>query len=345
VTKVKITFTLVGIIILLVLFKAFQAETIEYLSRLGWEFWVWKFWIIIGIFLVTHIFLTYGWRVLVDQKITLGQFIKMVFARIGGDATASINAIGAFAGEPLKALFVRDFIPIKTGLATVVLDRIIHVVSNVLLVLTGIFTAFFILNIPLYVIAATFALFTAMLVFLVAVIIRKRSGIVEYIITRLPDWLIGRIMTESRWEKVRTLDAEIGLIFTSKDTTHHFYVSLAMHYFPLLITGSLEVYLIITFTGVSIPLHHAFFVYVFGLFLTSAIFFMPANIGTSEGSYSLALSLLGYSPALGLSVGIIRRLRTFAWSAIGMLVLLYAGLLKKDVTTSEKTDLPSSQHW
>ena len=341
-TKAKITFTIVGIIILLVLFKAFQAETIEYLSRLGWEFWAWKFWLIVGIFLVNHIFLTYGWRVLIDQKITPVQYVKMVLARIGGDATASINALGALAGEPLKALFVRDFIPIKTGLAAVVLDRTIHTVANVLLVLTGIFIAFFILNIPLYVIAVTFALFTAMLVFLIVVIIRQQSGIVEYIITRFPGWLVGRIMTESRWEKLRALDAEISLIFTSRDTTRHFYVSLAMHYFPVLASGVLEVYLIITFTGVSIPLHHALFVYIFGLFLTSAIFFMPANIGTSEGSFSLALSLLGYSPALGFSVGIIRRLRSFAWSAIGMLVLMYAGLLKKEVTNAEKTDFQNS---
>lgn len=341
-TRTKIAFTIVGIIILAVLFRAFQAETIEYLSRLGWEFWAWKFWLIVGIFLLNHVFLTYGWRVLIDRDITPGQFAKMVLARIAGDATASINALGALAGEPLKALFVRDFIPVKTALAAVVLDRTIHTVANVLLVLTGIFIAFFILQIPFYVIALTFAFFIIMLAFLVAVIIRQRTGIVEYLITRLPERLSGKIMNESRWEKVRALDEEIALIFTSRDTTRHFYVSLAMHYFPVLVSGVLEVYLIINFAGVEIPLHHALFVYIFGLFLTSAIFFMPANIGTSEGSFSLALSLLGYSPALGFSVGIIRRLRSFVWSAIGMLILMYAGLLKKEVANAEKKDLQNT---
>lgn len=341
-TRIKIAFIIVGIIILLVLFRSFQAETIEYLSRLGWEFWAWKFWLIVGIFLLNHIFLTYGWRVLVDREITFGQFVKMVFARIGGDATAAINALGALAGEPLKALFVRDFIPVKTALAAVVLDRTIHTVANVLLVLTGIFIAFFILQIPFYVIAITFLVFIIMLSFLVALIIRQRTGIVEYLITRFPEQLVAKIMSPSRWEKVRALDEEIALIFTSRDTMRHFYVSLAMHYFPVLASGVLEVFLIINFAGVNIPLHHALFVYIFGLFLTSAIFFMPANIGTSEGSFSLALSLLGYSPALGFSVGIIRRLRSFVWSAIGVLILMYAGLLKKEVTNAEKTNLQNS---
>ncbi|MCX7678134.1 MAG: flippase-like domain-containing protein [Spirochaetes bacterium] len=338
-TKVKIAFTIVGIIILVILINAFRHETLEYLSRLGWEFWVWKFWLIVGIFLINHIFLTYGWRVLINQNISLSQFSILVLARIAGDATGAINALGAIAGEPLKALFVRDFIPIKTGLATIVLDRTIHTVANALLVLTGIFVAFFILPIPKYVIAITFVIFITLLSLLIAILIRQRGGIIEYTISRFPDRLVKKIMNSSRWQKVRALDAEIASVFTNRDTTRHFYVSLAMHYFPVLISGVLEIFLIVSYTGTYIAIHHAFFVYIFGLFLTSAIFFMPANIGTSEGSFSLAFSLLGYSPALGLSVGIIRRLRSFVWSAIGVFILMYAGLLKKEAIDEEKKNI------
>lgn len=341
-TKIKIIFTVVGILVLIVLFKAFQHETIEYLSKLGCEFWVWKFWIIVGIFLINHIFLTYGWRVLIHQKISLKQFIKLVLARIAGDSTGAINALGAIAGEPLKALFVRDFIPIKTALASVVLDRTIHTISNVLLVLTGIFVAFFILNIPAYAIFTTFIIFATLLALLIALVIRQRKGIMEYIITRFPKPLVNKIMNDFRWEKVRALDSEIASIFTSRNTTRHFYVSLAMHYFPVLVSGVLEVFLIITYLGTHISLQHALFVYIFGLFFTSAIFFMPANIGTSEGSFSLALSLLGYSPALGFSVGIIRRLRTITWSVIGIVILFYAGLLKKEDCHAKTSDIQNT---
>ncbi len=335
----KIIFLSVGVLILAVLFKAFGQETIDYIARLGWEFWAWKFWIIVLIFLANHIILTYGWRVLVNQPVSAGQFVKMVLARIAGDSTAAINTLGAMAGEPLKALYVRDFIPFRTGLASVVLDRTIHTISNVLLVLTGIFIGFFVLDIPAYVTALTFLLFAAMLAAMVAVLFKQREGFVEFIIRRMPGALTRRFMNDSRWEKVRALDGEIGYIFSSRDNLRHFYASLAIHYVPVLISGFLEVYLIITFAGVHITMTHALFVYIFGLFLTSAIFFMPANLGTSEGSFSLALKLLGYDPALGLSVGIIRRLRSFVWSGVGMLILLYAGLLKKEVSHGEETDI------
>lgn len=337
--KSKIIFLIVGVLILIILFRAFQRETIDYISRLGWEFWAWKFWVIVAIFLGNHIFLTYGWRVLINLPVSAGQFARMVLARIAGDSTGAINTLGAMAGEPLKALYIRDFIPFKTGLASVVLDRTIHTISNVLLVLTGIFIGFFVLNIPLYATGLTFVLFTLMLAVMVAVLYRQREGFMEYIIRRFPAFITGRFMTEERWQKVRSLDGEIGYIFSSRDTLRHFYLSLAIHYVPVLISGFLEVYLIITFTGVHITMVHALFVYIFGLFLTSAIFFMPANLGTSEGSFSLALSLLGYDPALGLSVGIIRRLRSFVWSGVGILILLYAGLLKKEVSHAEEKNI------
>lgn len=341
--KSKIIFLAVGVLILAVLFKAFQRETVDYISRLGWEFWAWKFWIIVAIFLGNHVFLTYGWRVLIKQRVTPGQFFRMILARIAGDSTSAINTLGAMAGEPLKALYVRDFIPFKSGLASVVLDRTIHTISNVLLVLTGIFIGFFVLNIPVYVTGITFLLFSAMLAAMVAVLYKQREGFVEFIIRNMPGFITKRFMTPERWEKVRALDSEIGFIFSSRDNLRHFYVSLAVHYVPVLISGFLEVYLIITFAGVKITMAHALFVYIFGLFLTSAIFFMPANLGTSEGSFSLALKLLGYDPALGLSVGIIRRLRSFVWAAVGMLILLYAGLLKKEVSHAEETDIQDSQ--
>ncbi len=56
---------------------------------------------------------------------------------------------------------------------------------------------------------------------------------------------------------------------------------------------------------------------------------MPANLGTSEGAFTIALKFFSFDPALGISMGIIQRLRRFAWAGIGSLVLFHAGLMKK----------------
>ncbi len=329
--KGKLIFLFVGLLILAVLFRTFGIEkTITHILNMGWNFWI-----IILIYLFNHIFLSYGWKVLISQPVKHSRFYKLVLARIAGDSTSSINALGALAGEPLKAMFIKDIVPFKMGLASVILDRTIHTISNILLILTGIVVSFFLLDMPVYVKALSFLLFAGIFLLLVVVLMKQRDGFVEYLVGKVPSSLLGRFMTEERWKKVRALDEEFAYIFSSRDNLRHFYISLFVHYLSVLVAGVLEIYLIIVFIGVPISIAHALFVYIFGLFLTGAIFFMPANLGTSEGSYSIALKFLGYDPALGLSVGIIRRLRTFVWAAIGILILFYAGLLKKEVSYEE----------
>ncbi len=337
--KTNYIFLGVGIIILILLLKTFGIEaTLIHLKQMGW-----KFMIIIAICLLNNIFLTLGWRVLITQHLSAGKYFKFLLARIAGDSTSSINAIGAVAGEPLKAMYLRDTVPFRTGLASVVLDRTIHTVGNIFVVLTGIIVSFFVLNLPLYITGLTLSGVLAFLIVMIIVVKKQKDGFVEFILGKLPDRLVKSFMNESRWDKARTLDREISEVFSSRDNMNHFYISLSLHYLSTLITQSLEIYCIVIFIqpGISFGFIDGVFVYIFGFILTSAVFFMPANVGTSEGSYSLALGFLGFDPVIGLSVGIIRRFRSFVWSGIGILILFYAGLLKKDNEAVAADERPS----
>ena len=296
----------------------------------------WRFWLIVLICLGNNIFLTYSWKVLINYPLGSSFFFKLLIARIAGDTTSSINALGAFAGEPIKALYIKDKIPFKIGLASVVLDRTVHTIANIMIILTGIFLSFFVLQLPLYISIITSVAFIASLLFMLAIVKMQREGIVEFIINKLPKKISAKFMNPDRWERVKNLDSEIGFLFSSRENMKRFFYALIIRYVSIILSGTFEIYFIMKFMGINISIVNANFVYIFGLFLTGIIFFMPANLGTSEGSYSLALKFLGFDPALGLSVGIIRRLRTFVWSGIGILILFYAGLLKK----SEPKNIP-----
>lgn len=323
--RYRTVFIIVGVLILLLMFYSFGVEkTLRDILAMGW-----RFWIIVAIFLANNIFMTYGWKVLINQPIPASYFYRLVLARIAGDSPSSVNAVASAAGEALKALYIKDRVPFKTGLASVVLDRTVHMLSNVLMMLTGIFISFFVLNIPLYVTALVFSLFLALLGVMIMVLKKQKEGFARYLIGRLPGFLRRRFMTDSRWEKVRVLDEEIAFVFSSRENMRHFYLSLFIHYFSGFLISSLEVYLIVLYAGKDISFVHSMFLYLFSMFLTSVVFFMPANLGTSEGSYSIALRFLGYDPAIGLTIGIVRRLRTFVWSGIGILVLFHAGLMKR----------------
>ncbi len=323
--KYRAIFIGAGVLILALLFYGFGVQkTIDDILAMGW-----RFWIIVGIFLFNNIFMTIGWKVLINHPVRPSYYVQLFLARVAGDSTSSVNAMASAAGEALKAIYIKDVIPFQTGLASVVLDRTVHILSNVLMMLTGIFISFFVLNIPLWISVGTLAAFMLLLYTMMVVLNKQRQGFVRYLLTRVPGRWLDRFMTDKRWEKVDTLDGEIAFVFSSRETMKSFYYSLAIHYLSGFFFSSLEIYLIVIFSGNSITFVHSMFLYIFSMFLTSVIFFMPANLGTSEGSFSLALRFLGYDPAIGLTVGLIKRLRTLVWSLVGILILFFAGMTRK----------------
>lgn len=324
--KYRAIFIGAGVAILALLFYSFGVQkTIDDILAMGW-----RFWIIAGIFLFNNIFMTAAWKVLINHPIRPSYYPQLFLARVAGDSTSSVNAMASAAGEALKAIYIRDVVPFKTGLASVVLDRTVHIISNVLMMLTGIFISFFVLNIPLWISTGTLVAFILVLYAMMVVLRKQRQGFVRYLLTRVPRRWLDRFMNEKRWEKVDTLDGEIAFVFSSRETMKSFYASLVIHYLSGFFFSSLEIYLIVIFSGNEISFVHSMFLYIFSMFLTSVIFFMPANLGTSEGSFSLALRFLGYDPAIGLTVGLIKRLRTLVWSLIGILILFFAGMTRKN---------------
>ncbi len=325
VNKTRIIFFVLGILILILLFKSFGVETfIKDIRLLGW-----KFILIVSLFLFNNVILSYSWKVLINYPLKWKLFHRLLLARIAGDSTSSINSMGAVAGEPIKALLMKDYIPFNKGLASVVLDRTVHTLANTLLILTGVISSFFVLKLPVL-ISTGFLLFIIFVLCAIIYILRKqKQGFIRFLVKKLPKKLSSRFMNSERQKKIDELDSEIGFILNSRENLKRFYISLVFRYISILATGTLEVFMILIFIDIDISLVNSMFVYIFTLFLTSIVFFMPANIGTSEASYSLALNFLGYDPALGLSVGIIRRLRTFIWSGIGMIILFYSGVVNK----------------
>jgi hypothetical protein len=330
--KARYIFLAVGVILLVSLFAVFGIEKpVMQIVEFGW-----KFWICVIIYLFNQMLLTYGWFVLITYPLKARQYFSVLMARIAGDSATTINTAASIAGDALKAMYLKDVVPFKIGFASVVMDRTIHMVGNTLLILTGLFVGFFKLNMPLYVLAGVFLFFLFFLGFLIYIMKKQKHGIIQHAISMLPDKLGAKIYaSESRREKILNLDEEIGFIFKSRENLNHFWISLFMHTVPVMAAGTLEIYIIMYYAGGSATPLDAMFVYLFGLFIAAVAFFVPLNIGTSEGSYSMVLAFLGYDPVLGLTVGILRRLRALVWSGLGLILLFHKGLTDKDIEINE----------
>ncbi len=321
-------FLMAGMIILVLCFAMVGIRPmIGHFKIIGW-----RFVIIVSIHIVSNTFLAMGWFILFTRRISWRHFPRFVAARMAGDSTTFINALGSIAGEPLKALYVRDIVPLKEGLATIFLDRTIHTISNTFIMLTGIVTAIFVLDLPLTSIVLSLSLIAAIFFVLFIVVKKQSEGIIEYLIIKMPAFITKKYITEERMRHVRVLDDEIKLILNNRSKRKQIIASFVLHYLSILVISTLEIYLIMIYTepASGYTAVDAMFVYIFGFILTSIMFFIPANVGTGEGSYALALVMLGFGPELGVSIGFIRRLRSFAWTLIGLALMVVSGMNKKD---------------
>jgi hypothetical protein len=320
--KAKLVFLLVGIVLLVLLFAVFGVKKpLMQIIDFGW-----KFWLCVGIYFFNQLLLSYGWMILIPFPLKVHNFIHVLLARIAGDSTTTINSAAGVAGDALKALYLKDVVPFKKGLASVVLDRMLHTIGNTLLIMTGIIIAFFRLNLPSWSLIILLVLFSAFLTILYLILRNHRKGFIKYILSYFPRFIRKKILTPERRSKIDILDEEIALVFSYRKNLRHVYVSLFMHTLPVLISGTLEIYVIMYFIGGHTTFLDAMFVYMFGLFITAVAFFVPLNIGTSEGSYAIALKFIGYDPSLGIAIGMLRRLRALVWSLPGLMLLFHKGL-------------------
>ena len=85
------------------------------------------------------------------------------------------------------------------------------------------------------------------------------------------------------------------------------------------LAGAAEVFLIFKLLHLPISIPAAFCLEALWVLLRSGAFMIPASLGASEGFMILVCTGLGISSVIGLTVGLIRRVREMVWMGLGLL--------------------------
>jgi hypothetical protein len=70
----------------------------------------------------------------------------------------------------------------------------------------------------------------------------------------------------------------------------------------------------------------AFIVEAAGRLLTVAFKFVPMQTGVSEAGFAVLTDVLGMGPAVGTTLGLVRKARMLCWTAVGTVLLVRHGL-------------------
>jgi uncharacterized protein (TIRG00374 family) len=233
-----------------------------------------------------------------------------------------LTPLGGLGGEPVKAVLLkRDFgVRYRDATASLVLSRTTDVLAQVLFVAIGLVLLF---RAPGLSRAVRLGAGLGLLAFALAVALfflaqRRRA------LAPIRRWVErGRVGARLGPRALAALEAmrdvEEGLVAFYRERRARFGLSLAASFLEWT-TGAVAAWFAVNALGHPIGFAGAMAIESFVVLVRSSLFFVPADVGTQEGSLVLVCGAVTGSPALGLALAAIRRAADILWILWGLAI-------------------------
>jgi len=276
---------------------------------------------------------TIGFQKAFREKVLKTSFLKLAEIRIIGETFNALLPSGYIGGEPLKVKFLAEDMPLREATSSVLIAKVAQSVSLVVYLALGLTITRPLADSPLRQRAALASItFLALGIGLFALFITRGS------FSRWASWLHRQ--TRHPWLKNQE-QRLLALDQTLQDFFRHekirFLKCLCWHGAGWLVSA-LEVPLIFYLMGRPIGWREGWFIAAMAQLGSSIAVAIPAGIGFYEGGHYLAAAWLGLPPSLGLSVGLIRRVRELFSHAVGL--VLFWHLSRKSENTRKIGEIP-----
>ncbi|MGQ9800756.1 MAG: lysylphosphatidylglycerol synthase transmembrane domain-containing protein [Candidatus Saccharicenans sp.] len=297
----------------------------------------------VGYYFILTCFIALGWIFLQSAAWAIVQsafkpvpFRALFKARIMADGVTTLVPMSAnVGGEAARAIIIRKYSPLREGIPGILFDKTVESFASLVFLTTGLFISILYLKIPeKYETSALTVLISITIVIAVMIIFQLKG--VYGILHRL-----ARIFPRSRqWflekeEILRQFDRNMRTLF--RHSRLKLVAAFLMHFASRWL-GVLEVYVIVRALGWPAPPIKMLFMSVFVVIANTAFFLIPGQWGAAEGASLLAATTVGYPAAIGLSIGLVRRVRKVVYALITV-ILMQTGRQKLKLPAREMNNL------
>jgi putative ABC transport system permease protein len=242
-------------------------------------------------------------------------------ARLGGEAVTFATFTGPLLGEAAKVALLKKRVPLAHGITALLMDNIVYNLSVGFFIVAG-----------AGVMLAVYPLPPAVRYLLIAIAFSVGMSVVVafYAANRrilLFSWLLGKL---ARFKFVpRSVTAKGEKVLTVEETIYDFAAhrrgafwgmwafNIAAHALSVL-----EVYVGLKMLGLAeAQAQQAYIIESLTKVINAVFGFIPGTIGVYEGGTAFILRTLGFPPALGVALGVVRKSAIIFWVAIGAAIL------------------------
>jgi putative ABC transport system permease protein len=291
------------------------------LLRVGFGFFV-----ILGLSGLRHVLRTVSMRAAVPPEHRRISFRNAFAARLGGEAISFLTFTGPLLGEATKVALLRKRVPLTYGVPALVVDNLLYNLSVVFFVLSG--AVVMLLRYPLppgvYLVLITIAAVAASGILVAAIAAKRRVMLLTWLIDRLGELRLSPKVILKRRHHIYHLESKVYDFYK-----HHpgaFFLMIACNLLAHA-ASVLEVYLALKMLGFQPQVAQAYIIESLTKVINFAFAFVPGTIGVYEGGTEVILQKgLGFTPAAGLALALVRKAAIVVWTSIGLLVLTWRTL-------------------
>jgi hypothetical protein len=310
---VSLILTAIGIALLIwQVRKVGTADIQRGFTEVGWGFLV-----ILALSLARFVLRSAAWMTVADERTSL---VTVTAATIGGDAIGNLTPFSLAVSEPSKALYLRDELPLGRSLAALTAENVFYSLSVALFIVLGTGTMLTRVGLPQDV--REYGLISLGLMIAVLAgglwIVWRNPPAVSAILHRL-SWLrlgglVDRVrrFEETTYAFVRQSPGRLAVVIACQTAFHA--LSVLESYWTLwLLTGTwslLDAFILDTFSRIVAVVARP----------------VPLKAGVDEVSTAMVATAVGLTPAIGVTLALIRKARILVWAALGMLLMARKGL-------------------
>jgi putative ABC transport system permease protein len=291
------------------------------LLRIGFGFFV-----ILGLSGSRHFLRTISMRAAVPREHRQITFRQAFAARLGGEAISFLTFTGPLLGEATKVALLRKRVPLTYGVPALVVDNLLYNLSVVFFVLSGacVMLLQYPLPTPVYTVLIIIAVLAALGILIAGLAAKRRIMLLTWFIDRLAQLRLSPKVILKRRDQIHHLESKVYDFYK-----HHPGAFFGMIVCNLLahVMSVVEVYVALHMLGFQPHLSQAYIIESLTKVINFAFAFVPGTIGVYEGGTEVILQKgLGFTPAAGLALALVRKAAIVCWTSIGLLVLTWRTL-------------------
>jgi uncharacterized membrane protein YbhN (UPF0104 family) len=269
---------------------------------------------------------TFSWRIIEttgtwvlmtpERRIGWG---KLFLIRSAGESINMLSLFGNVAGEPIKAMLLKRHLGGTESTGLVLLDKTIFFLGSMTFMTIGTLFGVWVLADRPAVVATSLALLSPWVGALGFAVWRQAKGdfvvqasrIVKLLRIRLSDETMAKIA------RVDTLLSDFWRLHKAR-----FFLSYGLHTLGRCVRA-IDVWLCVLLLGKHITLQAAFFAAAAGMLASTSFVFIPGGLGAFEGGHAVVFRAIGLGMSVGVTVGILRRIRNYVMAGFGYMLLVF----------------------